>query len=96
METFLLAIVVISALILMGLCLAIYLYSRGAIGGGPQISPQSESVEDTSLPIETEEKIAGRERDEAWNPIRIGLVLAIGLIAVLAVLVLHAIVSAFH
>ena len=96
MLTFLLTIVVLSALIYTGYRLTMYLYSQGVVGTRSRTMRPTESTNMESFSIEALQRMSTRERDEVFHPLRVAIVLFVGLVVLLVVLVANALLSVGH
>jgi hypothetical protein len=96
MLTFLLSIVVLSALIFAGYRITMYLYSQRVLGTHARSLNQGESDGIESFSIQRAERMAKSERDESFRFARVVLVLALIFITALVVLAISFLISAFQ
>lgn len=85
MVTFLLTVAVLSALIVAGYRLNMYLYAQGAVGGNTRAIGSMQSVVVESFPMQPVREAILRERDYGLRYARVGLLMIAVLLIALAV-----------
>ncbi|MEO7020558.1 MAG: hypothetical protein ABI234_10445 [Ktedonobacteraceae bacterium] len=90
MVTFLLTVVVLSAFIIAGYCLSMYLYTRGVVGANMQ------SVKDEPLLMQSVSEMDQRERDYGLRYARAGILLIAGILVALVVSLIVALSPVLH
>lgn len=93
MLIFLLTVVVLSALIIAGYCLNMYLYTRGAVGFGTRALRRIRSTQDD---LQTVYDIDQQERDYGLRYARIGILLIVGILLAVVISLIVALSTTLH
>jgi hypothetical protein len=92
MVTFLLSVVVLSALIFAGYRFSMYLYAQGALGAG---SHRMESIGVESFPVQPMHDVVMEVRDYGLRYARVGLLIIAGSVVVLVIGMIAALFALF-